>query len=107
LPATEINRYRLPVGQMSAMVISGGGGQMPGHGRQRQRATQGSMTMLVIQDKFAVDETIGIISPITRTYAARSMQRYGVRTSVCPVYQPLQQRATGLLLLASRTGDID
>jgi len=57
---------------------------MPGHGRQRQRATQGSMTMLVIQDKFAVDETIGIISPITRTYAARSMQRYGVRTSVCP-----------------------
>jgi len=91
---------------MSAMVISGGG-QMPGHGRQRQRATQGSMTMLVILDKFAVDETIGIISPITRTYAARSMQRYGVRTSVCPVYQPLQQRATGLLLLAPRAGDID
>ena len=30
-----------------------------------------------------------------------------VRQSVCRIYQPLQQRATGLLLGAPRAGDID
>ena len=30
-----------------------------------------------------------------------------IRLSVCPIYQPLQQRAAGLQLWARRTGDID
>jgi len=30
-----------------------------------------------------------------------------IRLSVCPIYQPLQQRAAGLLLWARRAGDID
>jgi len=33
---------------------------------------------------------------------AGSMQRYGVRPSVCPSYQPLLQRAAGLLLWTRR-----
>ena len=37
-------------------------------------------------------------------YAARSMQRHGVRPSVC---LPHQQRAAGLLLGAPRAGDVD
>jgi len=37
---------------------------------------------------------------------AGSIQRYGVRLSVCPI-RPLQQRAAGLLLWARRVGDID
>ena len=35
------------------------------------------------------------------------MKRSCVRLSVCPICQPLQQRAVGLLLWAPRAGDID
>jgi len=35
-----------------------------------------------------------------------SVKRYGVRPSACPILS-LQQRASGLLLWARRTGDID
>ena len=34
-------------------------------------------------------------------------KRSGVRSSVCPTYRPLQQRAAGLLLWARRAGDSD
>jgi len=47
------------------------------------------------------------LSTLLAWYAAKSMQWYGVRPSVCPVYRQLKQRVAGLLLWAGRAGDID